>query len=130
MPLGQQEGPAPNLHLWKKHDSGLPKNKWIRTTRLLPLLPPKSPREPGADFPFVSSLSPSGAVLPHCWKGEPGLLPAALSLLSMGTPSSPGQQQPLKLWVSHRSWELTPVVLFHVKHRNFLEMLQKFSLSV
>lgn len=92
---------------------------------------PKPPREPGAAFSFrFFTQSQRGSVASLLERRALAAACSTESLLSMGTPSSPGQQQPLMLWVSHRSWRLTPVVLFHIKHRNFFEMAQKFAFSV
>lgn len=131
MPLGKHEDPAPNLPLWKKHDSGLPESKRISTARLLPFLPKnggcKISRRTGSSISlsFLHSV-PAGQCCLTAGKESPGCC-----LQHRCSPSSsPGQQQPPRLWVSRQRWRLIPVVLFHGKHRNFLEMAQKISFSV
>lgn len=52
MPLGNHEDPAPNLHLWKKHDSDLPMKEPVQGFLKLRKVAPKSPREPRAASPF------------------------------------------------------------------------------
>lgn len=127
--MGNHEDPAPNLHLWKKRDAGLPDNE--RTSTRLPQTEKSGSKisqrtASSISLSFLHSVPAGQCCLTA---GEESLDCSTESLLSMGTISSPGQQQPLKLPLN-RSWRLIPVVLFHVKHRNFLEMAQNFSFSV
>lgn len=120
MPLGDREDLPPNLHLWKKDDSDLPKDKRIsalspRLRAALRSFPKetkvaaKSTRESAASPLRSCAWSQRGSVASPL-KGEPSrcylfhAAPACLqpgSWLSLPTPPSLGQQPQMMLCMSH-----------------------------